>query len=277
MQETDSRERVLDANIRYHATLAKHYNLAQPQYRPENLKRVRRVLSELAVRAGSHRLCDLGCGTGFILDLAHDLFDMVTGVDITDAMMAHMTKRPNLSLVKTNTEVLPFADGTYNVITGYGFLHHLYDLELTLRQTYRCLKAGGIFYSDSDPNRDFWRSLRGLRKTDSPMIQREMDGIDTEIQRTLDTYGFKPDEGEIVELAEFQKMKRGGFDPNELTALFHKIGFEEVEVRPQWFLGQGQILRGESEQASRIVERYLLNALPLTKHLFKYLAIIARK
>lgn len=273
------KKQVFNANIDYHTKLAKNYNQEQPQYYQENLDRVRNTLIMLAKRAGNTSLCDLGCGTGFILDLAYDLFEHIHGVDITEAMMNEVKDQQNLHLTLSNTENLPFLDNSFNVMTGYGFLHHLYDLEPTLKQVYRCLKPGGFFYSDSDPNMHFWDAMTDLDTNYSidNLVRRELNGIQTEIERTLNNYDFGNHESGIVELAEFQKMKKGGFDPDVLKSIFQDIGFDDVKIIPEWFLGQGQILHEISSEAASTIKDFLFKAMPISQPLFKYLIVFARK
>ena len=78
---------VMRANIEVHTRMVDQYN-SEPHFRPENQAKVRKVLEELAARVGGGRLLDVGCGTGFMIHLAADLFEEIHGVDVTPAMMA---------------------------------------------------------------------------------------------------------------------------------------------------------------------------------------------
>src|SRR5688572_19404058 len=81
------RSEVIRANIDVHSRMADSYNTAEPHFRPENQAKVRKLLEDLRRRSGNNRLLDLGCGTGFILGLAKDLFEELHGVDVTQAML----------------------------------------------------------------------------------------------------------------------------------------------------------------------------------------------
>ncbi|MNC99005.1 hypothetical protein D3C83_171490 [compost metagenome] len=48
-------------------------------------------------------------------------------------------------------------------------------------------------------------------------------------------------------------------------------GFSQCETVFDWFLGQGNVMHGQSFEAADIVDAYLHRALPLTQHLYKYL------
>ena len=78
---------VIDANIAVHSALAEVYEQDEPHFRPENKRKVSGRLAELAQRTGSASLIDLGCGTGFIIDLAREYLKKIRGCDITQAML----------------------------------------------------------------------------------------------------------------------------------------------------------------------------------------------
>lgn len=79
--------KVMEANIAVHAKIASNYNRSEPQYRPENLARVEKILRELTARVDAKRLLDIGCGTGFVIDLVRDKVKEIHGVDVTQAML----------------------------------------------------------------------------------------------------------------------------------------------------------------------------------------------
>ena len=64
---------------------------------PKTKARVRARLQDLRAEFGG-RLLDIGCGTGFIIDLAADQFDDVRGIDLTPAMLARVLSRPNVQV-----------------------------------------------------------------------------------------------------------------------------------------------------------------------------------
>ncbi len=88
-----------DANILVHSRMAARYDEREPHFRAENQKQVRRCWSACVTKIGG-RLLDMGCGTGFIIDLAADLFDDVRGIDITTAMLARVRTRAPTSHVR---------------------------------------------------------------------------------------------------------------------------------------------------------------------------------
>jgi len=159
---------VIRANVEVHSRMVEVY-AKEPHFRPENQAKVRGILADLRTRAKGGKLLDLGCGTGFIINLARDLFDEIHGLDVTPAMLEKIdTSRGNITLHNTNAERLPFGDGVFDVVTGYAFLHHLEDFRPVLREAFRVLKPGGLF-TGSDSTMSFRFRLYHIMDTCVPI------------------------------------------------------------------------------------------------------------
>jgi len=271
-----SKEEVLKANIEVHTKLADLYNLKEPTYKPENIKRVRSILKGLKHTTWGTDLIDLGCGTGFIIDIAKNYFRNIIGVDITPAMLKKVnTKHPRGEILThiSNCENLPFEDNSFDVCTSYAFLHHLYDITPVLKEAYRVLKSGGVLYTDQDPNREFYYAIALLKSGRySNIIKREIKACKGDVFETdyVDTKTFKE--------SEYLKFKEGGFLAEELKEKILQVGFKTCSVSYIWFLGESQITHGPKTNTSiKEFKKYMQDILPLSSHLFKYLSIVAVK
>jgi ubiquinone/menaquinone biosynthesis C-methylase UbiE len=262
---------VRDANILVHSRMAAQYNEREPHFRPENRATVRSRLQELRQEFGG-RLLDVGCGTGFIIDLAADLFDDVRGIDLTPAMLARVQPRRNVHVYCCDAASLPFRPAEFDVVSAYSFLHHLEDLNPVLSEVHRVLRPGGCLYADLEPNRYFWQNVmavRGAVEPSTPALARdEVASVLQVSARVEDEFGIPPD---VFDLAEYNKAITGGIDPDEFASMALGIGFSQVEATYEWFAGQGKILHGVSPQAAATVDEYLRQALPLSRGLYKYL------
>ena len=91
------------------------------------------------------RVLDLCCGTG---DIALRFTGRVVGVDFTDEMLrVAQTRKRTDSWIRADALRLPFADGSFDVVSvGYG-LRNLADIEHGLREIYRVLRPGGKLLS----------------------------------------------------------------------------------------------------------------------------------
>jgi ubiquinone/menaquinone biosynthesis C-methylase UbiE len=272
------RSEVVDANVRVHSQLAHQYNEDEPHFRPENQAKVHARVVDLAARAGNSRLLDLGCGTGFMLHIAADVFDELQGIDATQAMLDRVdTSRGNITVRKGLAESTPFDDGEFDAVTAYSFLHHLYDHRDVLREAFRVLRPGGWIYIDLEPNQRFWESVRSALaagRDRDPLITREgreLFDIENEMERE---HGIAADD---FRAAEHIKSAKDGFDPDEFAADLSAVGFADVEVRLDWFLGQGVVHHEVSPEAAELMNAHLTRLRPMSDGLFKYLRAIARK
>jgi ubiquinone/menaquinone biosynthesis C-methylase UbiE len=268
---------VRDANILVHSRMAAQYNEREPHFRAENRAKVRSRLAMLRAEFGG-RLLDVGCGTGFIIDLAADLFDDVRGVDLTPAMLSRVQHRPNVHVYLGDAAQLPFAAERFDVVSAYAFFHHLRDLEPVLKEICRVLRRGGCLYADLEPNRHFWKNIVAVRDAVSPstsvLVRDEVASVLHTGHRVEEEFGIPP---EVFDLAEYNKSITGGIDPDEWCAIARGAGFGAVDATYEWYAGQGKILHGVSGDAAGIVDDYLRQALPLSSGMFKYLRFRAVK
>lgn len=92
------------------------------------------------------RVLDLCCGTG---DIAGRFAGHVVGTDFSAEMLqvAQASRRGNIRWVQADALRLPFADGSFDVVSvGYG-LRNLADLSAGLREIHRVLRPGGKLLS----------------------------------------------------------------------------------------------------------------------------------
>ncbi|MHB8693425.1 MAG: class I SAM-dependent methyltransferase [Solirubrobacteraceae bacterium] len=256
--------------------MAADYDRTQPHYRPENVARVTETLRQLAEITGGGSLLDLGCGTGFILNLAKPFFRRVVGVDITQAMLDRVDRSGgNVELWHGRTEELPYEIDEFDVCTAYSYLHHLVDLRPTLSEAARCLRDGGRFFSDQDPNRAFWGLMTDLADAEvAGFVAREVAAVRDTVEDAAAEVAVRPEE---VALAEYQKVYGGGLDPQAVRATLLASGFRTAEPRYEWFLGQGKVLHEQGPGHAEVVEAYLREALPASRPFFKYVSFFATK
>ncbi|MCA1665240.1 MAG: class I SAM-dependent methyltransferase, partial [Myxococcales bacterium] len=85
--------------------------VARPMYRD--------VVERLAIGRGSAYL-DVGCGAGMALELAACRGATVAGIDAAEALVAIARERVAAADVRVGElETLPFADRTFDVVTGF--------------------------------------------------------------------------------------------------------------------------------------------------------------
>ena len=270
--------RTVQANIEVHSRMADTYDTNEPHFRPENRAKVRSVLQTLAKRADGGRLLDVGCGTGFVISLAHDLFSRIDGIDVTRAMLDRVdTSSGKIHLHEGVAEHMAFDDDTFDMASSYAFMHHVSDHRAILREVRRVLRPGGLFYIDLEPNKLFWRHMVELEErggTYSDIVAREIDSVLHTDESVESEFGIP---SQTFLDAEPIKSVLGGFDPYVFQADALEVGFSSCEITLDWYLGQGAILHGQSEQDMHVIDAYLRRALPLTAHLYKYIRFVCVK
>lgn len=273
----------LQANIEYHTKLARGYDKTQPHFRQENQKQVKKLMEEYSKKTSGKRLLDLGCGTGFIIFLAKSYFTELYGVDITPAMLDLATKKiknkkqKNIKLSLQSSDNLSFPNNYFDVVTAYSFLHHLSSPLPTLKEVYRVLRDGGIFYSDLDPNYYFWQSIKSVAKEKnvSDLLKIDIYSICQMIKDVLKTENNL--DPQVIKNAEYIESFKGGFKEKFLKKIFARAGFKKNNFEYHWFWQEGRVIKDLSLNDALYFEKHLRLALPITKNLFKYIKIEAIK
>jgi len=268
---------VVRANIEVHTRMADVYN-QEPHFRPENQAKVRAILEKLAARAGGGRLLDMGCGTGFIIHLAKPFFREIHGIDVTQAMLDKIERSGNVQLHNSPAETTPFPDNYFDMVSAYSFIHHVEDATKVLREAARVLRPGGIFYIDLEPNKLFWQSMSALPAGDAPefsaLLKKARDSVTQTDEKVRAEFGIPKD---VFNQAEYGKSILGGIDPEAIQAQLPQLGFSECSTRYDWFLGQGDVMHGQSFKEAETVEAYLRSISPVSNFLFKYVQIVLVK
>ena len=268
-------EEVKVANIKFHSATAAGYDTNQPHFRRENVRRVEAVIEELARGRPLGRLLDLGCGTGFILKIAERHFRNIVGIDITTAMIDQIRGLRRSDILLSDAFALPFKRNSFDVCTSYSFLHHLSDYGPVLKEAYRCLKPGGAYYNDQDPNFYAFEELRKLKREGK--LSPELRGEIASVEKSDLPAGGKRVSEKTAALAEYHRKMTNGIKEEDMRRAIERAGFSKVEIRYHWYLAEGGILHGVSPAAAATVDRHLRALLPISRPLFKYFGFVAIK
>lgn len=277
-------QKVLEANVAVHSALAAHYQQSEPHFRPENVAKVERRLAALVQATRADSLLDLGCGTGFMIDIAKRHVRRIVGVDATPAMLERVDRSgpADIQVVHHDTGAYPADPGAFQLVTAYSFLHHLAELAPTFATAHRALAPGGLFYADLDPNRAFWESITRLERGGEyhPLVRREIETTVFKDEEIEAKFGVSRD---VFSHAEYGKDVAGGFHEESLRDLLLATGFRHVEFHYHWFLGEAFLInsgaapREELLRQAETVHEALQRALPVSRALFKYLGFVAAK
>jgi len=266
----DYRKEVILANVALGEMLAKNYKKNEPHYSKENIEIVDAKLQRLKDLTKGESLLDLGCGTGFIIDIAKKYFDTIRGVDVSSSMLQQVdVPEGDISLEICAADKMPFRDEAFDVVTAYALLHHLDSIEATLREAFRVLKPGGVFYSALDPNYYFLQDLDSLRDVGiySEVVRREKDKWLCEVDNRTHAD------------AEPLKYEGLGFREETLKQVLQDVGFHDHRIDYYWLPGEGPLAKGDIQTRMHrdIIVAFVKNLLPLSRNIFKYIEITAMK
>lgn len=180
------------------------------------------IVKDLAAQGGANRLLDLGAGSGLISKLGVKYFREVCAYDISSGMLSQI-KDNRINKVAGSAEEVAFRDGVFNAVTCFSVLHHLSDHQAALKEVYRVLKQGGVFYSDHDIESAFrhkWIFRVLGRFYDSC---KRYTKYDPKITRDL------------RDLAELHAEE--GIDSGQIERICGDIGFRRIQVYHHWKIG----------------------------------------
>jgi ubiquinone/menaquinone biosynthesis C-methylase UbiE len=281
---TTEYQNAIEANIAVHSAMADDYNTVEPHFRPESINRVTNYIKKIHDTTKFEKVLDLGCGTGFMIDIVKPYSTEILGVDVTQAMLDKVNTEglAKITLINSDTANVVLPENYYDLATAYTFLDHLYDMVPTFKNCYKSLKPGGVFYADLSPNAYFWDEIKKLNpnKHYNPVLDREIKAINFKDKEIEQNFGVSSD---VFIQAEFQKHVKGGLREESLKEQLEQVGFKNIEFIYHWFIGQAQIINNpdssinEKTAQAQLIHNCLTEVLPISRSLFKYVGFIAYK
>ncbi|MEE9438862.1 MAG: class I SAM-dependent methyltransferase [Saprospiraceae bacterium] len=96
------------------------------------------IFLELLKANQSHKLLDVACGLGRLLEAGKEYGCDLSGIDISSvAVQKAQKKLPSAKIKVANAETLPFQNSSFDLITCLGSLERMIDLDLVLKELYR--------------------------------------------------------------------------------------------------------------------------------------------
>ncbi len=95
------------------------------------------------------KVLDVGCGTGVMGLLLAEMGHQVTGIDLSETMMAKAREKADaqklsIDLMAGDAEHLPFNDASFDVVVNRHLVWTLPHPEIALKEWNRVLKKGGV-------------------------------------------------------------------------------------------------------------------------------------
>ena len=127
---------------------AAEYDRRNTYYYSQNGKISCRDIAEQIRELPYESLLDVGCGTGFLIDLlAKQRSARYCGADLSDGMirMAKEKRIEGAEFAVSSADKLPYPDETFDIVTCSQSFHHYPYPEQAMREAKRVLKPGGLY------------------------------------------------------------------------------------------------------------------------------------
>ncbi len=184
------------------------------------------------------RALELGCGTGFfLLNLIQSGVARRGSVTDLSPGMVKVATRNGQSLGLdidgrvADAEGIPYDDDTFDLVVGHAVLHHIPNVELSLREVVRVLKPGGRFVFAGEPTTVGNRYAREL----STLTWR----ITTNVTRLPGLGGWRRPQTELDESSRAAALEAvvdlHTFAPDELERMARNAGAVEVGTASEEF------------------------------------------
>jgi SAM-dependent methyltransferase len=145
---------------------------------PENLPLYERML-EAADVGGGTALLDVGCGSGLLCQLAAAGGGRVSGIDICPELLAIARERtPGADLREGDLAALPFADRSFDVVSGANAFQFVPDAGEGFAEAARVLRPGGRLVAAvfAEPERNEGTVLHLAMKRLVEQVEGKEDG-----------------------------------------------------------------------------------------------------
>ena len=229
-------EEIHTANTRYHDLAAEHYDAKWGiDYGAVGQSQVTGKVGKALGSGSAERFgqgLEIGAGTGYFglnLALAGTIGEL-TATDISPGMLDVLTASADRLGVDARTACcaaseLPFEDESFDLVFGHAVLHHLPDLEGSMREFLRVLRPGGAIAFCGEPSR-YGDRIAEVPKRAAHAVSPAWRALIGVPAAARNGHHHGPEEDLLETVVDVH-----AFTPPVLTRSARAAGFEEVRVR----------------------------------------------
>ena len=138
-------------------------------------------------RKSDLRILDIGCGTGAMLEELSD-FGTVTGADFAlEALHYCRERNPDQTLARADARCLPFATGSFDVVTAMDVVEHIDNDKAAMSEILRVLKPGGRVFVTVPAYQSLWsehdEALHHYRRYTSGSLKDVFQRVGLQVER----------------------------------------------------------------------------------------------
>jgi ubiquinone/menaquinone biosynthesis C-methylase UbiE/uncharacterized protein YbaR (Trm112 family) len=245
VSSNEIRSQIRNANIQFYDSTAINYEAGvdQREHQSEfNQNRIESIIKSLSDKTRGSSFLDVGCGTGNLLKYGRKHFARAIGADVSVEMLKKAREK-GCEVVQAEALNLPFKCDTFNVVSIFSVLHHLYDYKPFFDEAERVLKSGGFLYTDWDPvkqpkineNQVSWKIFEFLKCLYKPFRILKHSSCSSGVSNIRE---LEPDVKKMAELAEYHnlgfKEQERGIDIEMVEKILVKKKFVNIHPSFHW-------------------------------------------
>lgn len=120
-----------------------------------------------------------------------------------------------------SSDHVPFVDNSFDVVSCFAVLHHMFGYESLIKDVHRVLKHGGIFYIDHDMDINFFYRFGSLVS----LYRKFKDARKKYAESSPDI---------TEEMYRLSEVHENGIDSDYITEILKKSGFS-VSIVYHWY------------------------------------------
>lgn len=180
------------------------------------LRNVKKLLGSF--ERGKSRFLDIGCGLGYLMDVAHDEGFQVSGVEFNHVAAERL--RSKFVFPVYSGDVLDFKDKPFDVITLMDVIEHFLDPMASMAHIRNLVKPGGLLVLTTMDCDGFVSKLLGTRIEDFRRVREHVFFFTRRaLSDMLQKYGF-----EVVQIKSHGHHFRLGFLAHRLKLVSPLFG-----------------------------------------------------
>jgi ubiquinone/menaquinone biosynthesis C-methylase UbiE len=226
------------ANLLYHDAAARSYDAKWAiSFDERCISYVRRRAERMLPRRRYGRVLEVGCGTGFfILNLWQaGYIEEAHACDISPGMLAVCAQSArtvgcDVKLRTADAERLPYEDGSFDLVVGHAFLHHLPKPAAAIGEAHRVLAPGGTLWIAGEPTTVGDRMARAVGRSVHRAYQ-VVAGVVSRLRRPPAADPATEDERILRDLEWHVDLHT--FEPEAVARTAREAGFDRVRVETE--------------------------------------------